>query len=93
MTLDKRISEDLFCPLLFCWFWVFNGNMGVTPDKHICESLFWRLFFVCVCVVFIGIIGGTPDKRISDGLFCPLFFFSFWVFIAIIGRTFSEGLV
>ena len=39
-TPDKRISEDLFCPLFFCWFWVIIGIIGGTPDKRISEGLF-----------------------------------------------------
>ena len=73
-TPGKRISEGLFCRLLFCWLWVFIGIIGGTPDKRICEGLVRRCFFFPVCLVCIGVIGGTPDKRISEGLFCPLFF-------------------
>ena len=42
-TPDKRISQGLFCPLVFLWFWFFIDIIGETPDKRITEGVFCRL--------------------------------------------------
>ena len=39
-TPAKRISEGLFCLLVFAGFGFFIGIIGRTPDKHIYEGLF-----------------------------------------------------
>ena len=39
-TPAKRISEGLFCPLVFAGFGFFIGIIGGTPDKRISEGPF-----------------------------------------------------